>query len=483
MSITPEQVPGSSFTSPDASTLDFQDQDGSRGTTIIEEPEKSIRNFGGEEEDEKRDVELAVAAQPVSVPAPLDDGPPDGGYGWVVAVCQFFINFATWGYASAYGVFLSFYRETNFFPGATDIEFALIGGLLLSVAFLTSPLSNFLSKTYGFRIPMSVGVVIFTLGQIFAGLSTKIWQLFLTQGVMFGLGVGLVYMPTLPVLTQWFNKRRGLANGLASGGAGAGALVISILTRNNIQKLSLKWAFIINGLIAFALLTPSVLLMKTRVHATGAKFEPLQPRWLWHKGYAFVLLWFFFSVLGYIIAIYSVATYATAGLGLSQTLAANIQAITCGFQIIGRPGVGLSLDRFGRINGGSGATLIAGLSCLLIWIFADSYGLLIFFSVIQGLTGGTLFATCGSITAEVVGVKHIGSAMAIMWLVGVLPSTFAEPIGLALVDYSTNHLGWTGRKAFEISICFSGGSFIVAAIVLMGAKRHVQGNWNMLTKA
>ena len=79
---------------------------------------------------------------------------PDGGYGWVVVLCVFVINTATWGkmmsatyqqpgrrrdkssrsrYSpgmnSAYGVFLSYYIENEYFEGASQLRFAFVGGL------------------------------------------------------------------------------------------------------------------------------------------------------------------------------------------------------------------------------------------------------------------------------------------------------------------------------------------------------------------
>jgi len=59
---------------------------------------------------------------------------PDGGYGWVVVACMFLQNAATWGVNTAFGVYLSFYRKTNFFPGASNTQFAVIGGLSISLA-------------------------------------------------------------------------------------------------------------------------------------------------------------------------------------------------------------------------------------------------------------------------------------------------------------------------------------------------------------
>lgn len=112
---------------------------------------------------------------------------------------------------SSFGVFLSFYSRTEcgsyqflawtsgllralpVFPGATDVDFAFIGGLSFGCAMAVAPLANYLSKRYSnFKVPLWVGLIVYIVGQVLAGLSTKIWELFLTQGLLFGIGMGLV---------------------------------------------------------------------------------------------------------------------------------------------------------------------------------------------------------------------------------------------------------------------------------------------------
>lgn len=78
---------------------------------------------------------------------------------------------------SAFAVFLSFYLENDYFPGATPLQFAFIGGLSLSLAMLVGPVSNWLSKSYGHRVPMIIGAVLLSGGQICAGFAKEIWQL------------------------------------------------------------------------------------------------------------------------------------------------------------------------------------------------------------------------------------------------------------------------------------------------------------------
>ena len=99
---------------------------------------------------------------------------------------------------------------------------------------------------------------------------------------------------------------------------------------------------------------------------------------------------------------------------------------------MGRPFVGYFSDAAGRINMAGFCTFLAGLFCLVIWIFAKSYGMLIFLALIVGSVSGTFWTTIGPVAAEVVDLQILPSALSITWVWLVLPCTFAEPIGLGL---------------------------------------------------
>lgn len=68
---------------------------------------------------------------------------------------------------------------------------------------------------------------------------------------------------------------------------------------------------------------------------------------------------------------------------------------------------------------------------------------------------------------------RLGSALAILWLAGVIPTLTSEAIALGLVTYSEKHLRITGASAYLIAIGFAGGCFTFAGIVLIGAKAYV----------
>ena len=70
---------------------------------------------------------------------------------------------------------------------------------------------------------MSLGIAFEVGSLIAASFSKKIWQLFLTQGILFGMGIGFLFVGSSGVVSQWFDKKRSVAMGLAAAGSGIGA--------------------------------------------------------------------------------------------------------------------------------------------------------------------------------------------------------------------------------------------------------------------
>jgi MFS family permease len=188
------------------------------------------------------------------------------------------------------------------------------------------------------------------------------------------------------------------------------------------------------------------------------------------------------EVMGYFVALYSLASYATDGVGLSQTKGAALQSILAAGQMIGRPLCGLALDKGGRLNMAIVTNLVAGLSCLAIWLQARSFGVLVVFSIIQGAVGGTVWSAAAPVAARTVGVTHVGSALAMFWLSIVFPVTVAQPIAVALIDYSRAGLGRKGPDAYMISIGLCGGLFCLSSVVLFGGKIALQRSFKLLQK-
>src|SRR5712675_1784954 len=107
----------------------------------------------------------------------------------------------------------------------------------------------------GPRIVALTGGVLYGLGVFLASFSDHgLWWLYLTYGVIGGIGLGFAYIVPVAVLVKWFPDRRGLITGIAVGGFGAGALVTAPVATHLIQSVGVLKTFAYLG-IAFLVVT------------------------------------------------------------------------------------------------------------------------------------------------------------------------------------------------------------------------------------
>jgi hypothetical protein len=201
---------------------------------------------------EKQDA--APIAPPVP-PATPQEPIPDGGYGWVIVASVFTINGFTWGVVASYGVYLAYYLSNNLFQSATPLDYAYIGGLNFGCSMLVASPVTYLCRYLGTHIPMLFGIVLMTGGFVGASFCVEnaesgIWGLYLSQGVCVGVGVGFLFVPSVAVTSQWFDKKRSLANSINSAGSGVGGVIVSLATMPMIQHISLGWSLRIIGILS-----------------------------------------------------------------------------------------------------------------------------------------------------------------------------------------------------------------------------------------
>lgn len=143
-----------------------------------------------------------------------------------------------------------------------------------------------------------------------ASFAKTIWELILSQGVCYGIGMGVCYTATAGLVAKWFKKRRALANGIATGGTGFGGLTYSLAANTLIQRMGIAWTFRIMAIICFVVLITSALFLKdrnqgTKVSAIAFDFKlfKLPDFWLF-------LGWAWLSSFGYVAVVFSLSAYA-----------------------------------------------------------------------------------------------------------------------------------------------------------------------------
>lgn len=337
--------------------------------------------------------------------------------------------------------------------------YAFTGGLSISCALLVAPLATYLIHLLGTRVVLNMGVFFETLSLIGSSFVTQRWQIFLSQGVCFGLGMGFLFVGSVGITPQWFHRRRGLAMGINAAGSGLGGLIYSLAVGAIIPRLGLSWAFRILGIVACVVNLVCANLLRDRNKAVGSRFRAFHLPLLKRPQFLLFLAWGVFSMLGYVAILFSMANFAVS-VGLSAHQSSIIGALLNLGQGLGRPFVGMFSDKLGRINIATFLTFLCGLFCLVIWTFARNMGVVSFFAVLVGTVAGTYWATVAPVLAEIIDLKDLPCGLSITWLVLVPPTTVAEPIALLLRDNNS-----INRVYLHVQI-FTGLMYVAAAVCL-----------------
>lgn len=101
---------------------------------------------------------------------------------------------------------------------------------------------------------------------------SQLWQLYLTQGLLYGIGSSMYYFPIMSLTPAYFDRNRGAAMGIVLAGSGVGGLVLSPVFHTMLTRLGIRWALRILGIWNFALGIPisSVLTKKHGAAASAA---------------------------------------------------------------------------------------------------------------------------------------------------------------------------------------------------------------------
>ena len=255
---------------------------------------------------------------------------------------------------------------------------------------LLAPFATVFCRRFGIHVVMCCGLVLQLGGFIAASFATRIWQLHISQGILIGGGIGFLYIPCLPVLSQWFDRRRSLANGISAAGSGVGGAAFAWGTEAIIQRLSIGWALRITGIIAFVANSLAIVFIRDRNKAIRPSQLGFDTKLLRRYEVLLLLAWVFISMLGYIVLLFSLSDFALS-IGLSRSQATDMIGLLNVGTAIGRPIIGILSDRWSRIDTAGTLTLLCGVSCFAFWLPATSYALTVFFVILCGAIVGVFW--------------------------------------------------------------------------------------------
>src|SRR3982074_75978 len=169
--------------------------------------------------------------------------------GWIIVVVTFVTMAIGVNARTAFSLFFPpIIDEFGWERGVTAGAFSF--GVLVSAA--VSPLIGRLMDRSGPRAVMELGIALMGGGLLLAPLTTQPWHLYLTMGVMVGIGsVCLGSSGHSLFLPNWFNRRRGLALGLAFTGVGIGSITLLPWAQHMIEQTGWATARAAMGILVF----------------------------------------------------------------------------------------------------------------------------------------------------------------------------------------------------------------------------------------
>src|SRR6201997_1659403 len=169
---------------------------------------------------------------------------------WTIAIAGVFLQIAL-GAVYAWSVFrVPLSKQFGWSISEVTLTFTISIFVLGFAAFFGGLWLN----RKGPRVVALTGGALYGLGIFLASFTQRLSWLYVTYGVIGGIGLGLSYIVPVAVLVKWFPDRRGLITGIAVGGFGAGALITAPVATRLIQSVGVLSTFAYLG-IAYLIVT------------------------------------------------------------------------------------------------------------------------------------------------------------------------------------------------------------------------------------
>lgn len=394
-------------------------------------------------------------------------------YGWIVVVISFFIismnSIALFGF----GVFIkpltdAFGWERGELSSVFSIA-VLIGGIL---SLITGRLSNRISP----RIFMTIAGLSLGTGFMLTSMATELWQLYFTFGLPIGITLSCSVIPVNATIPRWFTRKRGIAIAIPAAGFSLGGVVGPLLVESLISGSGWQHAFIILGILPFAITVPLAQFVKRppeeveqpvesvfktngqpeRSSSDGfsIKKDVLLNKWFW----PFACIQFAFGFSTQMIIVH--LTPYGIDVGLEPIVAAGILSFSSAMGILATVIIGPLVDKIKpAILQTIDFTLLT--ISLVILLFARTPLVFYIFAFMFGFArqGAGLLQTITGV--EILGVKNFGFYIGTFLLFGTAGGMVGTPIAGFIFDATESY-----TAAFWMGVAAGGLAVFVSSLLL-----------------
>jgi MFS family permease len=333
-------------------------------------------------------------------------------YGWVVVAAAFTLMMV--GFAAAYS-FAAFFSAFEKEFGASRGHIALVFSVAAFLWFLLGAPGGMAADRFGPRRVALLGIFFLVTGLWVASRAQSLGVLYASYSVGVGLGVGLVYVPSVGAVQPWFAQNRALASGLAIAGIGAGNIAGPLLAAWWITTFGWRGAYVALAVFTLVLGGAAALAIRAKPGLAAARATSgtalsvaLRTRPFWLLYGSLVL-----TCIGLFVPMVHLGPYAQDA-GYSEAQGVTLVSLIGVGSLLGRFTVGGVADRLGRTA--SLGVLYAGLGVmLLVWWSTSQWWLLAVFALVFGTCYGAYVALLPTIVMDLYGARSVSGIIGCLY--------------------------------------------------------------------
>ncbi len=352
--------------------------------------------------------------------------------------------------------------------GWSPSELALNFTLAMTFFCVGGLLGAQIAKRKGHRLALIMSGVLSALGFILTAVlnSASVLMLYITYGVLAGLGIGIAYNVVIATVSAWFPDKKGLCSGCLMMGFGASALILGNLA-DALFKSSVGWrtTYIILGVSIFIVIAAAGFLLK----APGSVELPkpktsknVKEESTGQQDFTTAMMlrrpsfWMAFTCISFLAAVGSSVISFAKDLALSvnapEALAVSLVGVLSVCNGFGRILTGAVFDAIGRRKTMLCANILTICAALvtLLSVSMGSLTLCIIGLCLTGMSYGSCPTITAAFTSSFFGMKHFSDNMAVM--------TFTVMIGSFIATASNKVLeitgGYTGAFIMLLALTF-----------------------------
>ena len=341
--------------------------------------------------------------------------------GFLVVIAAISIQL-TVGIAYIWSVFQTGIADSIF--GGDNAAAGLTFSLMLAMLAIGSVIGGKLAARFSTRIVVFAGGLLLCAGFFLASFVTEriSWLLWMTYGVLGGLGMGFTYSTTIACAQKWYPHKKGLISGVIVSAIGVGGVVFTPIVENLITAFGGSGVgevktFMVLSVVFLAVCTVGSIAMKNppegymmdKVASSSAVASEVKSyttsEMLKTPQFYLATVTLLLACMGGLMMIGFAKPIAVAK-GLTQTATIGVLAISM-TNSLGRLIWGLVSDKLGRIN--TILVLLVGTAALSLFVNAVSGYWVFALIALIGFFYGGIIGTFPSLTADLFGPKYMAA--------------------------------------------------------------------------